>query len=114
MTLVNSSNTGNRATLVIEDLVSQRILFRTSWDRAPPRQPRTSADGSFAGPSSDENARSCGQGKHKPYVFCQTPQSIFQVPVLSPWTGRIGPEAFSVCARPRWLGELCRWQTPRP
>src|SRR6202048_2261852 len=91
-----------------------KILFRTSWDRAPPRQPRTSGDGSFAGLSSDEDARSCGQGKYKPYVFCQTPQSIFQVPVLSPWTERIGPEAFSVCARPRWLGELCRWQTPRP
>src|ERR1700738_2694080 len=58
-----------------------KILFRPSWDRAPPRQPRTSADGSFAGPSSDEDARSCGQGKYKPYVFCQTPQSISQVPV---------------------------------
>jgi hypothetical protein len=42
-----------------------------------------------------------GQGKYNPCAFCQTRQSIFQVPVLLPWTRRIGPVAFSWCARPR-------------
>jgi hypothetical protein len=78
-----------------------RIQCRSSRDRAPPRQPRISADGSFAGPSSDEDALHHGRGKYNPYAFCQTPQSIFQVPVLSPWTRRTGLAVFSVYARPR-------------
>src|SRR5260370_13457374 len=40
--------------------VRRKDSCRTSWDRAPPRQPRISADGSFAGPSSDEEARRHG------------------------------------------------------
>jgi len=46
------------------------IRCRTSWDRAQPRQPRISADGSFAGPSSDEEARRHGQEKHNLCAFC--------------------------------------------
>ena len=78
-----------------------KIRCRTSWDRAPPRQPRISPDGSFAGPSSDEDAQRHGQGIYNLCAFCQTRQSIFQVPLLLPWTRRIGPVAFSWCARPQ-------------
>src|ERR1700731_2416048 len=62
-----------------EPLSVVRIRCRSSWDRAPPRQSRISADGSCVEPPSDEEN------------WCPR--------WLSFWKRRIGPAAFRPCAR---------------
>jgi len=71
--------------------VRRKIRCRTSWDRAR-LAPRISADGSFAGPFIPMMTPAAAARENIiRTLFCQTTAIHFQVPLLSPWTRRIGP-----------------------